>query len=161
MSLLTEVSKPLPKLYIWKLKEVYSLIQYGLLNMELPCIGCSIIQSLFPYYINLNLNFPEMVDCEQSLLFPPVIVYRVQKRRPHREWGKRRTGERERKRTFHPILCVACASALGTRLQEGKGGTACSPLRWQSLKTFNNMNWQVFQKPQNKRQMYNSNSWVD
>ena len=122
LSLLTEVSKPLPKLYIWKLKEVYSLIQYGLLNMELPCIGCSIIQSLFPYYINLNLNFPEMVDCEQSLLFPPVIVYRVQKRRPHREWGERRTGERERKRTFHPILCVACASALGTRLQEGKGG---------------------------------------
>ena len=38
------------------------------------------------------------LDCEQSLLFPPVIEHRARKRRPRGERDERRTDERERKR---------------------------------------------------------------
>ena len=33
-----------------------------------------------------------VLDCEQFLLFPPVIVYRARKCRPRGERGERRTG---------------------------------------------------------------------
>ena len=52
-----------------------------------------------------NIKFKDIVlgtfislDCEQSLLFPPVIVHRARKRRPRGERDERRTDERKRKR---------------------------------------------------------------
>ena len=66
------------------------------------------------------------VDCKQSPLFPPVIVYRARKHRPHREWDKKSFSSPSHPFSSHPILCAAYASALVTRSQEGKGGIARS-----------------------------------
>ena len=66
------------------------------------------------------------VDCKQSPLFPPVIVYRARKHRPHREWDERSFSSPSHPFSSHPILCAAYASALVTRSQEGKGGIARS-----------------------------------
>ena len=52
-----------------------------------------------------------LLDCEQFLLFPPVIVYPARKRRPR---GKR--GER-----YSPLAPFS-SRPIGTRSQEGQGG---------------------------------------